>query len=384
VTRAAPREIETLEELDAALAGGGAAGAVLQGLDLRGREAALRGADLRGTVLLGCRLAPGSGGELVARGALLFPELPGLPFEPFRPRLYTPEELYDGFDPARPESYRDTLDARVYAHWQETGGASPPSLLETLARRLHDHAVEDALEEVLEELGGPTRVVAVMGGHSLARDDPAYRQVVHLARRLTRGGFVMASGGGPGAMEAANLGAWLAPRPEDAVDAAVDALAAAPTYRHPRWLAAAFEVRARFPLAPSEHAAGASLGIPTWLYGHEPPNAFATHVAKYFANAVREEGLLALARGGVVFSPGSAGTIQEIFQDACQNHYESYGPASPMVFLGEEYWTRTKRVYPLLEKLAEGRGYAEWLALTDDLDAVVELLERYREAGASG
>ena len=38
-----------------------------------------------------------------------------------------------------------------------------------------------------------------------------------------------------------------------------------------------------------------SLGVPTWFYGHEPTNLFATHVAKYFANSIREDGLLAIA-----------------------------------------------------------------------------------------
>ena len=41
-------------------------------------------------------------------------------------------------------------------------------------------------------------------------------------------------------------------------------------------------------------------------------------------------GLLAIAKHGVIYAPGSAGTIQEIFQDAAQNHYSSFGPPSPM------------------------------------------------------
>ena len=92
-----------------------------------------------------------------------------------------------------------------------------------------------------------------------------------------------------------------------------------------------------------------SLGIPTWLYGHEPPTPFASHIAKYFANSVREEGLLAIAKGGVIFAPGSAGTMQEIFQDIAQNHYESFGYASPMVFLNKKYWSYDRPVYPIIE-----------------------------------
>lgn len=30
-----------------------------------------------------------------------------------------------------------------------------------------------------------------------------------------------------------------------------------------------------------------TLGVPTWFYGHESSNFFATHVAQYFAKAIR-------------------------------------------------------------------------------------------------
>ena len=46
----------------------------------------------------------------------------------------------------------DTPDARIYAHWNSRGAANSPSLLETLAQRLHDHAVTDAMEEVLDPI----------------------------------------------------------------------------------------------------------------------------------------------------------------------------------------------------------------------------------------
>ena len=66
-----------------------------------------------------------------------------------------------------------------------------------------------------------------------------------------------------------------------------------------------------------------SLSIPTWHYGHEPTSPFATHIAKLFQNSIREDGLLTIARQGIVFTRGSAGTLQEVFQDAQQNFYAS-------------------------------------------------------------
>jgi predicted Rossmann-fold nucleotide-binding protein len=226
-------------------------------------------------------------------------------------------------------------------------------------------------------------VVAIMGGHSMLRGQPEYRAVVELARELARLGFFLVSGGGPGAMEATHVGAWFAGRTDAELSAALEVLAKAPSYKDREWLSRAFEVRATWPLRDADRVVSESLGIPTWHYGHEPPNPFATHIAKYFANSVREDGLLTIARGGVIYSPGSAGTIQEIFQDACQNHYNTVGVISPMIFLNQEYWTRTRPVYPLLEHLARGHDYARYLLLTDSRERIVQALvdfDREQEA----
>jgi predicted Rossmann-fold nucleotide-binding protein len=310
---------------------------------------------------------------------MVFPPFSGLPYSPYRGSLYTPEELYAGFDPARPESYADTPDARIYAHWHSRGGAHPPVLLDTLAQRLHDHAITDAMEEVLalQSQGRPRKVVAIMGGHSMLRGQPDYRAVAELARELARLGFFLVSGGGPGAMEATHVGAWFAGRSESELSAALEVLARAPSYKDREWLSRAFEVRATWPLRDADRVVSESLGIPTWHYGHEPPNPFATHLAKYFANSVREDGLLTIAKGGVIYSPGSAGTVQEIFQDACQNHYKTVGVVSPMIFLGQEFWTRTRPVFPLLEQLARGHEYARYLLLTDSREHIVRALVDY-------
>ncbi|WP_223643032.1 LOG family protein [Corallococcus sp. EGB] len=370
-------ELETLAAFEQYLREGRSlANVVLQGLDLRAWSDALLGADLPGTVFLGCLLEPATLHQVLERGAMVFPPFSGLPYCPYRGSLYTPEELYAGFDPTLPETYADTLDARVYAHWSSRGGAHPPSILETLAQRLHDHAISDALEEALVDQGKPRRVVAIMGGHSMLRGQDDYRSVAELARSLVRLGFFLVSGGGPGAMEATHLGAWFASRADADLDAALAVLARAPSYKDRDWLSRAFEVRATWPLRDAAEM-GDSLGIPTWLYGHEPPNPFATRIAKYFANSVREEGLLSIARGGVIYSPGSAGTVQEVFQDACQNHYNTVGVISPMVFLGREFWTKTRPVYPLLEHLARGQEYARHLLLTDSQADVVQALMRF-------
>ena len=116
--------------------------------------------------------------------------------------------------------------------------------------------------------------------------------------------------------------------------------------------------------------------IPALLYYF--PSDIATHLAKYIENALREDGILTIAMGGIIYSPGSAGTMQEIFQDAVQNHYLSFGYASPMVFLGAEYWTDEMPVYPLLKHLATKGKYRNLLlSLADDECEVVETIKNF-------
>ena len=72
--------------------------------------------------------------------------------------------------------------------------------------------------------------------------------------------------------------------------------------------------------------------------------------------------------------------MQEIFHHAVQNHYLSFGYASPMIFLGEEYWQSTMPVYPLLEHLMKSGRYQNLLlSITDDVDKVKEQLLSFIE-----
>ena len=286
-----------------------------------------------------------------------------------RKTLYAPEELYEGFKTDNEDSYGNCFDGRVYQYYQFTG-QHEVSTYESLARSLHDHGIHAALREFMEE-HDPHRCVGIMGGHALLRTEKMYRDIAYLSKRLTEGGFIMLSGGGPGAMEATHLGAWMAGRTEEEMEDALDMLGKAPSFKDEGWLCSAFSVIHKY----QQTRQYVSLGIPTWLYGHEPSTPFATHIAKFFDNSVREDSILTLAYGGLIYTPGSAGTMQEVFQEAVQNHYLSFGFASPMVFLGTEFWTKEMPVYPLLEDLIQTGKYQNLLlTLTDDIeDIIVEL-----------
>jgi len=293
-----------------------------------------------------------------------------VPFNVTPPGLYCAPSLYG--EMMKDCQCKCCYDMEVYQHFLSKGKHTDDEM-EMLARALHDFAIGHYLDEFLDGYD-PRQVVGVMGGHGVLRTSAEYRQVVELSKELTERDTLMVTGGGPGVMEATHLGAWMAGRPMAEVDEALKILSEAPGFKDEGWLQTAFEVIRRYPQERYH-----SLGIPTWLYGHEPSAAFATDIAKYFDNSIRENTILTVAFGGIVFTPGSAGTMQEVFQEAVQNHYLSFGYASPMVFLGRKFWTEDIPVYPFLEQMMqEGRYKNLQLKLTDSSHEVVEELLRFR------
>lgn len=288
----------------------------------------------------------------VVRLASLPEAEPAAPIDPDRTTLYTADELYDSV------RYRYALDARTYA-WSR----KPYDRSAARVRALHDFSIDEALDNWIID----RRTVGIMGGHSALRGDETYRQTAELAHRLSAH-LTIATGGGPGAMEAANLGASYGNHTRDALTTTINELAAVPGYDPSvsRWARSGLAVRAADPRE--------TLGIPTWHYGFEPPNVFATAIAKYFKNAQREAILLNICNAGIVFLPGAAGTVQEIFQDGCENYYAVPERVAPMILLGVDYWTRTLPVWPLLRALAEQRPMAAQIHLANSIDEVVDLL----------
>jgi len=344
----------------------------VQGLDLRidGVGDSIRSVSAENACFLGCKLNAEIETHIQQSGGVIFPAFVGIPFNAYRAALYTPEELMTGYTRGNRSSFSDTTDGKIYAYYKERKSAARATpVMDALAFRIHDHAIDDALHDLLFPDHAPDkRVIGVMGGHQMRRDADTFLQVARITRQLAQQGYFIATGGGPGAMEAANLGAYLSGYPSDVLVDAVTTLAAQSRYTDAHYFDRAYAVREQYPDGAE------SLAVPTWFYGHEPSNLFASHIAKYFANSIREDGLLAIAHHGVIYAPGSAGTIQEVFMDAAQNHYASLGTISPMVFFGEDYWTEHEPVYPLLQKLAEGHTYADLLAISDEVNEIVDFI----------
>lgn len=383
-----PDEIESRAELELHLAAGTLRGLTVQGLHLDVDPPDWSAVDVTGTLFIACRLGPtGAEVELIRRGAHVIPPLPGLPYPTHPSHLYLPHELSAGF---ADRGFAGMYDTLVYRHFVEHGGALP-GVREALGQRMHDHGIDDALADAIDgwaaEAGGP--VVGIMGGHAEPRGSAGYRAAALIGRGLAEAGCLVVTGGGPGVMEAANLGAFMATAAPEDLSAAIDDLAGVPDFHeHDPFTELALTVRARYSRNDREGDRGdvtgwarhGGLSVPTWLYGHEPANLFAARIAKYFSNAIREDTILRLTRGGIVFAQGRAGTVQEIFQAATKTFYATDGASGPFVFLGRRFWTEelpvAKLLHPLLAASPHG-DLTHLIEITDDPAEAVDMILTY-------
>jgi predicted Rossmann-fold nucleotide-binding protein len=287
-------------------------------------------------------------------------------YSPSRDSLYTVDELMAGY---RSDEPMHSLDARLAAHVKATG-IPPVDVDEAIAQVVHDQGVDQAMRAyVAESLASGRHIAGVMGGSSTARDAPAYRLAAQTAKSLSDAGFLVATGGGLGIMEAGNLGAYFAGRGDEELLAAIDDLERCPTYRgsEAEYIDAARAITAR-------QAAGApSLAVATWRYDTEPISQFATHIAKLFQNSVREAGLLSIADAGIVYFEGGFGTLQEIFQDLAQNSSAVPARQMAMVFVDTAAYGQPGSPFHLARSRAglAAAPFDDLITLADSADSVI-------------
>ncbi len=350
-------------------------GKVIQNLNFTNETVDWGSLQIKGTTFLGCDFKMNDAIYVISQGAFVYPKFEEYPFNPHRKNLYSWQELMEGFSDEKDNS----VDLSIYNHFIKY--KHNPPMEEAMAERIHDYGIDVALRNLLEfdEFGMTERkVVGFMGGHSTSRGSEYYIKVALAAKELSQKGFFVATGGGPGIMEAANLGAYFGNYSDEDLLEAIGILSdlefteeGQRDYLAKNYIRQSKIVLEKFPQGLQ------NLAIPTWFYGHEPTNLFASDIAKYFSNSIREDTLLAICLYGIIFAPGSAGTTQEIFQEAAQNHYGTFGYYSPMVFLGKKRYTEDTALYSVLHQLAVGMPYKDLLYLTDDPALAVEFIENH-------
>ena len=147
--------------------------------------------------------------------------------------------------------------------------------------------------EAAERLSEIRPAVSIFGSSRLKTDSPVYLQTVRIARKLSDAGFAVISGGGPGAMEAANRGA--------------------------------FEGR-----SPS---VGLNIELPFEQHGNEYQD-IALRFRHFFA---RKVAFVKYAAAYVVM-PGGFGTLDELFE-ALTLIQTRKGRHIPIVLVGNGFWS---------------------------------------------
>ncbi|WP_121254956.1 TIGR00730 family Rossman fold protein [Nocardioides ferulae] len=189
----------------------------------------------------------------------------------------------------------------------------------------------------LAELGP---AIAVFGSARTAPDHPSYELAERVGRRLVEEGFAVITGGGPGAMEAANKGA--------------------------------------------SEAGGLSVGLGIELPYEDQLNDWVDVGVNFRYFFARKTMFVKYSQGFLVL-PGGFGTFDELFEALTLVQTQKV-TRFPIVLMGVDYWSG------LIDwlrgtVLADGKiGERDlgMLTLTDDVDEAVSLMTAARAASAAG
>lgn len=179
----------------------------------------------------------------------------------------------------------------------------------------------------LAELGP---AVSVFGSARTRPDDPAYALGVEVGRALVHAGFAVITGGGPGAMEAANRGAL--------------------------------------------EAGGTSVGLGIELPFEQGLNEFVDLGVNFRYFFARKTMFVKYARGFIVL-PGGFGTFDELFEAITLVQTQKV-TSFPIVLLGVSFWSGLLQ-WLRDSALAAGTISAhdlDLITLTDDIDEAVSII----------
>jgi len=179
----------------------------------------------------------------------------------------------------------------------------------------------------LAELGA---AIAVFGSARTPVDDPFYAQALEVGRKLVGAGFAVITGGGPGAMEAANRGA--------------------------------------------SEAGGASVGLGVELPFETGLNEWVDVGINFRYFFVRKTMFVKYSQGFIVL-PGGIGTLDEMFEAVTLAQTQKV-TEFPVVLLGVDYWSGLFDWLrgTVLASGKIGQSDLDRMTLTDDVDEAVALM----------
>jgi uncharacterized protein (TIGR00730 family) len=216
---------------------------------------------------------------------------------------------------------------------EELIGAQEEAVVHEITDPMRVARMATELAMGFRELHGLHRAVSVFGSARTHPGTPEYELAREVGRRLGAAGFAVITGGGPGAMEAANCGA------RD-----VGAL-----------------------------SIGLNIDLP-FEQGHASGCVDVSLDFHYFF--CRKVMFVRYANAFVVL-PGGYGTLDELFEALTLIQTQKIR-SFPVILVGTEYWSGLVRW--LRERVAdEGKidvGDLDLMHLTDDLDDVVERVQR--------
>ena len=216
---------------------------------------------------------------------------------------------------------------------EELIGAQQETVVHEISDATRVERMEAELAMGFRELNGLHRAVSVFGSARTRPGTPEYELARTVGRRLGAAGFAVITGGGPGAMEAANRGA------RDA---------------------GARSIGLNIDLPFEENHAGRYVDLSLDFH--------------YFF--CRKVMFVRYANAFVVL-PGGYGTFDELFEALCLIQTEKIH-SFPVILVGTSYW---EGLVDWLRTRAAGEGKIDagdldLMHLTDDLDDIVERVER--------
>jgi uncharacterized protein (TIGR00730 family) len=230
--------------------------------------------------------------------------------------------LHDDAQPARPMTEPATPN-------QEIIGAEQPAVTSTRTDAERLEIVQRELLAGFEALAGLGPAVCVFGSARTPSDHPEYALARELGHRIGEAGFAVITGGGPGAMEAANLGA--------------------------------------------QEAGATSVGLNIILPREQRLNPY-VDIGLSFDYFFTRKLMFVRYSHSIVTLPGGYGTLDELFE-VMTLIQTGEAVDHPLVLVGSSYWSGLLD-WVRAELLAPGRispADLEIPMLTDDLDEVVAI-----------